>query len=414
MIYNFANEADGIRVNAGDIYTDERGYGFVPEKNVNIKECDGCCATDSTDAPLRFDVKAEPNSTYNLKITIGGGKTGACVTVFTEYRRFAARDLRVDAGESRTVEVSVNVSDIHKHGAEYVHKDRLNIAVLGRGASLERVEITKADVPTIYFAGDSTVTDQPADYPYNPKSSYCGWGQVLSEYLKPGIAVSNHAQSGSTTEEFMMTNWQVVKNRLKPGDVLIVEFGHNDQKIESLDAFGGYAKNLRYYIDEARKRGAYVILNSPINRIIFDQNGHLVNLLGDYRNAVKKTAEDAGVPFVDLWSLTTEFMETAGPVLAWDYFWGDGENRDYTHTNDEGGHVVAKLFANACVKQHIKPICGFIKEDEIGVEPPNGRGDVSDMSKEMEHIKGIGLKNLPSGTELEDIDADITDKDITK
>jgi lysophospholipase L1-like esterase len=273
--------------------------------------------------------------------------------------------------------------------------------------AVSTVEIEKTDAPTIYFAGDSTVTDQPAEYPYNPSSTYCGWGQMLGGLLKSGIAVSNHAQSGSTTQEFKECNWLVVKERLKKGDMLFVEFGHNDQKIDSLDAFGGYAENLRYYVGEARSVGAFPVICSPINRIIFQSDGTLLNLLGDYRNAAKQVADELNVPFVDMWSKTTEYFEADGAQHSWSWFWGDGENRDYTHTNDLGGALVAQLGAQEITQKKIAPVCEFVKTELIDVRlPQRSETAAVDSSAEMSHLATIGLVNVPKGA-IPDIDKDI-------
>jgi hypothetical protein len=53
------------------------------------------------------------------------------------------------------------------------------------------LEIEKADVPTVFLLGDSTVCDQPAE-PWN------SWGQMLPRFFKPEIAVANHAESGES------------------------------------------------------------------------------------------------------------------------------------------------------------------------------------------------------------------------
>lgn len=409
MKFNFGKTPiDGYTsVSPSDDYTSEKGYGFIHVCHISpeLSQRDTYTTCARTDIPVGFDFYTGANGTYNVRITANGadGK----MTVLSESRRFMYTDCEIKSGETAVFEFTVNVCDIHKHGAEYVKKDRLNLMFMGN-VIISTIEIEKTDAPTIYFAGDSTVTDQPAEYPYNPSSTYCGWGQMLGGLLKKGIAVSNHAQSGSTTQEFKECNWLVVKERLKKGDMLFVEFGHNDQKVESLDAFGGYANNLRYYVNEARNVGAYPVLCSPINRIIFEEDGTLLNLLGDYRNAVKQVADEMNVPFIDMWSKTTEYFEADGPVHSWSWFWGDGENRDYTHTNDLGGALVAKFGAQEIVDKKIKPVCDFVKTELISVElPKREKTDAVNSSKEMSHLTTIGLVNVPKGA-IPDIDKDIT------
>ena len=99
-----------------------------------------------------------------------------------------------------------------------------------------------------------------------------------------------------------------IRDRIKPGDFMVIEFGHNDQKKPELSAEGGYSKNVGALIDLAKAKGAVPIVCSPINRIIFEPDGHLKNLLGGYRNAAKETAERGGAAFIDMWSMTTDYM----------------------------------------------------------------------------------------------------------
>ncbi len=160
-----------------------------------------------------------------------------------------------------------------------------------------------------------------------------------------------------------------------------------------MDAFGGYAGNLRYYVNEARACGAVPILCSPINRILFEPDGTLKNLLGEYRNAVKSVADEMHVPFLDLWLRSTEYMEAAGED-AWDYFWGDGKARDYTHTNDIGGKLIAKFVALELLKAHIAPIQKHIKSDCIATPLPKPSGR-KNQAENINDYKTIGLVNLP-------------------
>jgi hypothetical protein len=114
------------------------------------------------------------------------------------------------------------------------------------------------------------------------------------------------------------------------------------------------------------------------------------------------------VPCIDLWSRTTEFFEAVGATDAWGYFWGDGTDRDYTHTNDIGGRIVAQFAADEIIKNNVMPIADLIKNDMISVEIPEKSAAQSPQnSKELQHIKTIGLVNLPTST-LADLDKDIS------
>lgn len=342
-----------------------------------------------------------PNGNYEVCVTVKAHED-TVFSILSQSRRFMAQDIEIQKGCEKDIIFNINVCDVHKRGCEYEEIKEAKIYILCDGNITATAAVSPVNVPTVYIAGDSTVTDQPAEYPYNPSSTFCGWGQMFPQFLKTGIAVSNHAQSGSTTADFIEANWTAFKDKIKEGDYLIVEFGHNDQKVAELDAYGGYADNLRYFINYARERGVTPILCSPINRIIFQEDGTLLNLLGEYRNAVKSVAEEMKVPFIDLWTRTTNYFETAGPVKSWDFFWGNGTDRDYTHTNDIGGNLIARFVAQEMIKNNVK-ISDFIKTNMIDIEQVFAdEGDKPDNADAFRHIKTIGLVNAP------DIDNDIT------
>ncbi len=348
-----------------------------------------------------------PNGAYEVTLSITAHED-IVFSALTQSRRFMVRDAKLSKGRSEDIVFDASVCDYRRREGGIVHVG-LDIYILCDGDLTAVSAASPVSIPIIYIAGDSTVTDQPARYPYKPRSTYCGWGQMFPQLLNTGIAVENHAESGAATEDFKSINFTAFRDKIKPGDYLFIEFGHNDQKIEKLDAYGGYAENLRYFVNAARSKGASPVICSPINRIIFKEDGALLNLLGDYRDAAKAVCGEMNVPFIDLWTRTTEFFEAAGAVRAWDYFRCDGSERDYTHTNDIGGSIIARFAAQEAVKLNI-PFAKLIKRDKIGVDIPKKSYAAAPMNeKEMRHIRSIGLVNVPKASELADIDKDITD-----
>ena len=315
---------------------------------------------------------------------------------------------KIAAGECAEYEFTVNVCDVHRKDEERFIDRSIRISVLGQNPLINAIEIVEnPSAPTVYIGGDSTVTDQTATYPYNPQSTYCGWGQMLGKYLKKGIAVSNHAQSGLTTEEFMGIHWAVVKERIKKGDFLFLQFGHNDQKIKELDAFGGYTKNLKYYIDYAKSVGAKPVLCTPINRIIFEEDGSLRDLLGEYGMAVRSLAKAENIPCIDLLGKTTDYFVKQGDERAWKYFWGDGVSRDYTHTNDIGGDVIARFVVQEILRNNTEGIREFVREDIISVEEPPSLDPSKRRKPSREGLKpveDIGLVNIPKFGDINGLD----------
>ena len=127
---------------------------------------------------------------------------------------------------------------------------------------------------TIFMIGNSTMANKPYDEG-NPEK---GWGQILPLYFKEGVRIENHAVNGRSTKSFLdQGRWEVVKEKIKPGDYVIIEFGHNDAKKEDstrfADANTTYRWNLEKFVNETVERGGIPILATPIVRRRFDEQG---------------------------------------------------------------------------------------------------------------------------------------------
>ena len=351
--------------------------------------------------PLEINIPV-PNGTYEVRVNLMA-HSDTVFTIYSQHRSFVLRDKRIKAGEEFEITFAVSVCDRHFNGAEYEKVPGVKIQIATDGDITATAAVSTLSVPTLYICGDSTVTDQPAEYPYVPEETYCGWGQAFSQLITPELAVSNHAQSGSCTTAFMETNLTAFENKILPCDYMVIEFGHNDQKIPELDPFGGYKQNLIKLVQIARSHGAYPIICSPINRIIFEENGKLLDLLGAYRDACEEVARKLNCPFIDLWRRTTDYFETAGPVKSPSFFRNKGAERDYTHTNDIGGTMIAKFFAQEMIRTN-GPLASYINPDLITVEQVYADpGDRLQNTEAADHIKTVGLVNVP-----EYFDADIT------
>lgn len=346
---------------------------------------------------------AVPNGNYKVTLNITA-QSDTRYTVYSQNRRFVVVDRVIRAGETQNLTFVVNVCDYIRRDAAYT-VDSIQIYIVCDEELAITSEYVPVNVPTLYIIGDSTITDQPAEYPYDPEKAYCGWGQVLPMLLDNQIAVSNHAESGATTREAFQVHFETMRRKLRPGDYLMIEFGHNDQKETELDAFGGYARYLRWFVDYAKVRAVRTIINAPINRIIFDENGKILNLLGDYRNAAKEVSEWGHVPFIDLWTATTDFFEPLGLYTAKKYFRHDSESQDYTHTNDLGGAIIARLWASMAAAAGIRGLSEHILTDRLTIEEikvdPNAPKESN--AQEFARLKSIGLGTVPA-----DLDADIS------
>ncbi|MDP9171234.1 MAG: rhamnogalacturonan acetylesterase [Acidobacteriota bacterium] len=192
------------------------------------------------------------------------------------------------------------------------------------------------DLPTIFISGDSTVTDQPRE----PATS---WGQMLPVFLKPGIAVANHAESGETLKSFITgLRLDKILSQIKKGDYLIIELGHNDMKVNwpqtYVEPFTTHKQYLKVFIAEARRHGAIPILVTPMQRRQFEGT-KIRNSLGDFPESVRQTAKEENVPLIDLTKMSIAFYEALGPDKASLAFSG---GRDATHHSSYGAYELAK------------------------------------------------------------------------
>ena len=105
--------------------------------------------------------------------------------------------------------------------------------------------------------------------------------------------------------------------RIKPGDYVIIEFGHNDQKADSPDRYADpeveFPRQLRQYISETRERGGIPVLATPIVRRKFDGRGYLTETHGQYPDAVRRVARQENAPLLDMHARTKELLLEWGP-----------------------------------------------------------------------------------------------------
>ncbi len=208
---------------------------------------------------------------------------------------------------------------------------------------------------TIFMVGDSTMANK--SHPdRNPEH---GWGQVLHEFLEEGTVVRNHASGGRSTRSFVAEGrWDRVIEAVQPGDWVIIQFGHNDQKKKKPELYtdpnGDYQDFLTKFVTEAREKGARPVLATPIYRRYF-RDGKAKNSLGQYPEATRAVAEALAVPMVDLNALTGELLNQYGEEGSKALFlhFESGENayfpkgkRDNSHLSKEGARAVAGLFVD--------------------------------------------------------------------
>lgn len=162
----------------------------------------------------------------------------------------------------------------------------------------------------IHIIGDSTAANKSLD-----KRPETGWGEMLSNFFRDGVKIINHAMNGRSTKSFIDEGlFKKVLDVLKPNDFLLIQFGHNDEKINDLsrytEPFGKYQENIAYFIDEAKKIGATPIVLSSVTRRLFIGKHRIKRYaIGLYPNASKFLASRKSVIHLDIFTKTKKLFE---------------------------------------------------------------------------------------------------------
>ena len=311
--------------------------------------------------PLTRIIHVQKEGNYMVHVTLYTEHDLEDAMIFLGRRRLAWRG-RMEGGKSWSRCFVMNVCPIIPRTYTTPMEDlTLDVTVLGAGLHLTEIEVEACECRTLYIAGDSTVADQSADYPYLPGNSYSGWGQMIQAYLNPKMAVSNHSHSGLTTESFRSEgHYQILYDRIRKNDICLFQFGHNDQKLMHLMAEDGYRSNLIQYIQEIRSKGAVPVLVTPLARNSWKGKDNSYNdLLAPYANACIDIGKEHAVPIIDLHERSMSLILSEGRERAKRFFFPS----DYTHSNDYGAlrfawYVFqrmkkAELLENTCIQQDL-------------------------------------------------------------
>jgi lysophospholipase L1-like esterase len=239
--------------------------------------------------------------------------------------------------------------------------DKLTLEFNGRRPVVNAVEIEKIDdAPTVFLLGDSTVCDQP-------REPYASWGQMLTRFFGPRVAVANHAESGESLRSSLgAKRLDKVLSLIRPGDYLIVQYGHNDEKEkgDGVGAFTTYQASLKFFVEAARKKGGIPILVTPMHRRTFGDDGKIVNSHGDYPEAGRRAAREEKTPLIDLHEMSRAFYEALGrEKSAVAFKEGDG-----THHNNYGSYQLAKSVVEAIRSQKL-PLARYLRPGLPAYDP---------------------------------------------
>lgn len=345
--------------------------------------------TYNTNKPQeRFDINIPaPDGNYLVTVRIGSKKIAGATFIKAESRRLMVNDLRTEKGEFQTISFVVNKRDavIRENGEEvakvtlksreynkYNWDDYINLEIGGDAPVVESIRVEPAGaVTTIFLCGDSTVVDQDNE-------PWASWGQMAPWFFDENVAIANYAESGERLDTFRGAGrLRKILSLIKPGDYVFVEFGHNDQKIDSRPGKGAYyffATELKTYIDEVRAKGGIPVFLSPTHRRNFDKDGRIVETHLDYPEAMEWVAEREDVPFIDLHEMSAVFYEAMGVeeskkafvhYKAGSFPGMPADVADNTHFNTYGAYQLAKCVVGAIqnmglpVSKHIRNFSGY-------------------------------------------------------
>lgn len=244
--------------------------------------------------------------------------------------------------------------------------------------------VEKNDTVTIFMIGDSTMANKPLD----KENQERGWGQMLPLYFQGKVKIDNHAVNGRSSKSFVDEGrWAAVMEKIQPGDYVIIQFGHNDEKIKNKDRYtipgSTFDEYLRNYVNDTRSKGGIPILmnsivrrnfpasasiksedrddNPPVGPTSDTEGGFiLVDTHGDYLTAPRNVAAETGTVFIDMNKITHKLVQELGPTLSKDlYMWIPANTYEFcpkgksdnTHLNVHGAIVVSRLAAQALAKE---------------------------------------------------------------
>lgn len=229
--------------------------------------------------------------------------------------------------------------------------------------------------PILYLIGDSTT--------HNSDKETWGWGSIIPNYFNLSkINIENHAMAGRSTRTFIKEGrWNKVDSLLKPGDYVMMVFGHNEGSQpdttkkgyrgvlkgtgeetveltwpngikETVHTYGWY---LRKFIRETKAKGATPMVLSMIPRNEF-REGKVIRADDDYGKWAREVAQQEGAVFIDMNRLTADKYDQWGPDSVKKFFPGD-----HTHTNKAGATVNAESVAEGVRADPKNPLNKYLK-----------------------------------------------------
>lgn len=260
--------------------------------------------------------------------------------------------------------------------------------------------------PTLFLIGDSTVN--------NSTKGQLGWGRPIATHFDTNrIAVVNRARGGRSSRTYLTEGlWDEVAAQLKPGDFVLMQFGHNDSgpmdegrarasikgngdesrivtnkttgKIETVFSYGAY---LRRYISEAKAKGATPVVLSLVARDMW-KDGRVIRATDNQTKWAAAAAAQGGAEFVDLNDLTATRYEAEGRERTHTQLFG---TNDHTHTTPAGAAVNAE-----CVVAGVRSLTNCALKNFLREKPLDAEGEVKSGTILVVTVGDSTMANYPA------------------
>jgi lysophospholipase L1-like esterase len=294
-----------------------------------------CTGTD----PIACHFGGQPGN-YDVTVVLGGAAAANTATS-AETNRAMLAAVATAAGQTQRFTFTVNVRQPEGQPIQNVPAGTPGLDLYfagnaGAPPALEAIGYAAATSPfMIYLAGDSTVCDQS-------DTNYAGWGQMLPPYFNYPVSIANYSDSGESSGSFLGSGslFGAITSRLKTGDYVFIQFGHNDKDTTAT----AFHDNITALVTGTKAKGGLAVLVTPPARATFDSATkmltaqHINNTGANLPQIIKQVATEQNVPVLDLTTRTTTWLNQLGPN-GWQAYHALGT--DATHTNDAGAAVIA-------------------------------------------------------------------------
>ncbi|MGB7567560.1 MAG: GDSL-type esterase/lipase family protein [Chitinivibrionales bacterium] len=336
------------KVTPTTMYSTAQGYGFQPSGSPitavsrggsDVLRGDYCTSADS----FSFSI-ALPLGNYTATVYLGDLNGTSITSVYGEQRRLFLDRISTASGQVVAKTFTINRRNYTNGSVTISRKDReltyadfdsvLNLTFAGSKIAVCGIDVAPAAaVTTIYVCGNSTTVDQPAE-------PFCCWPQMITRMFNQQVSIADYAESGEDAGSFTGEHrLAMISTVMKPGDYVVEEFGHNDQKSDANIA--NFVSHLKQIADSARAHNATPIYVTPTARKAENDSATSVGSLAD---SMRKAAKAQNVILIDLNVGVIALHKSLGTANVAALYASTSED---THSSDYGALEFARIVATA-------------------------------------------------------------------